>query len=243
MQASEDGRARTSGQHKATVGSDVLDESKENLGHLAQQGWIVAVIPDDSTRRDHCVEAFLDSKQRLTVRVRQIDLSGNGDTSHSVIRSKAIALRDIERTYHGRFVGHFQAKRNNSWDYLEQWLKDPENYAKGHDNANTDEVDTTVIPWIVPGCMFASRDELGADVWLGNLDNLSMSVDGCVSLHDILAGYRNRLVTSVAKRDENVRLVFLSTESNPNKEGNHTRVHLYRLPVQNWKCVSSVLTS
>lgn len=243
MQAFEGGRARTSGRHKATEDSDGLDESIENLRRLAWHGWIVAVIPDDSTGRDHCVEAYIDSKRRPTLRVRRYDLSGKGDNSHSVIRSSPINLKDIERTYHGRFVGHFQEKRNDSWDYLERWLRDPVNFLKGHDKDNAYKIETILFPWIMPDCIFASRGELGAEVWLGNLDNLSMSVDGCDPLHVILEEYQNTVVTSVAKGDENVRPVFLSTESHPNKEGNHRRVQLWPICVQNWKCVSSIPTS
>jgi hypothetical protein len=78
--------------------------------------------------------------------------------------------------YNDRFVNHFQAKRNRSWDYLEQWLKGLNNHSKGNDTADTYEADITFLPWIAHNCMFASREEPIPEAWLGSLDNPDMVV-------------------------------------------------------------------
>lgn len=241
MQASgRDGTYRAAQNHAAlnTRGVDSDLESKAWLGQLAQRGWIVAVIPDHVTGREHCVEAFLDSGKRLVVRVRPFDLRGEGDTSHSAVKTgKPIALRDIEEKYSGRWVKFFENKRRDmGLIYLEQWLRDPENYETDVNGA--DILNPKISCWIHIKCMFAPRHQFGSEVWLGDLDHPDQAVDRYESFPTFLTKHRDSITFSVVKSEEWVRPVCLASGVHRQMESGQTPALIWRWPVKSWQGVS-----
>lgn len=208
-----------------------VEESKENLRWLAWYGWIIAVIPDPNTGREHCVEAFLDNQQQLAVHVRPFDLSGDGDASDSVVHHKPITLGEIEAKYHGRFVGHFRRMREAAWKYLEQWPNDPENHSnrKGYDNASTPVVDTALLARIKCDHMSASRSELDEEIWLGNPDNLDQGVDGHEPFRAIVEQNRDGIFSTVVIDTESLKPVYLSSKPCREVEGDQPGYVLWRL--------------
>lgn len=184
--------------------SDVILEQDKNLLRLAERGCIVALVENQQTGEEHCVEMYQDQNGYWRSKIQTFNLEKQTVAAHPF--PKFTNFSKIGRDVPGRWLGRFKLM---SGEQVRNWVQQKQAERKNLRNIVEGPLKRSVLRLNEAIRVTIQECNLPVPVWRGHLDDLRVEVDGYDTL-ELMASAQCRSLQTWADFSDVVRFAYCS---------------------------------